>query len=253
MSIAPLKERIAKVMARSGLCSRREAEKWILEGRVHLNGILLESPAVTVGLEDNICVDGRPLAKKEGAKLWAYHKPAGLLTTHHDPEGRPTLFETLPPELGRVISVGRLDQNSEGLLLLTNDGDLARFLELPRNRLARVYKVRVYGKVAPVKLLSLKNGIEVDGMHYGPVQAELLSQKTTNAWVSVKIREGKNREVRKIMAHLGYPVNRLIRTRYGPFTLENLLPGEIEPLSLETLGNLGLLPPKLSLKNQNEI
>ena len=236
------KERIAKVMARAGLCSRRDAEKWIQSGRVHLNGVLLDSPAITVGEEDAILVDGKALPKKQATRLWAYHKPEGLLTTHQDPEGRTTLFETLPKSLGRVVSVGRLDQNSEGLLLLTNDGELARFLELPQNKLARVYKVRVYGKVNENKLLSLKKGAVVEGMHYGPIQAELLSQKGTNAWLSIKIREGKNREVRHIMGHLGYPVNRLIRTRYGPFQLGDLGPGEIMPLSLDVLKDLNLFP-----------
>lgn len=236
------KERLAKVMARAGLCSRREAERWIQEGRVSYNGEILTSPALNVDDDDDIKVDGKPLPKKQNTSLWAYHKPVGLLTTHHDPEGRPTLFEELPKDLGRVVSVGRLDQNSEGLLLLTNDGELARFLELPKNKLARVYRVRVYGKVDPRKLDSLKNGITVEGIRYGSVQAKVESQQNTNAWISVKIREGKNREVRRVMGAIGYPVNRLIRTRYGPFDLDDLRPGQVRPLPLETLEKLGLTP-----------
>lgn len=236
------KERLAKIMARAGLCSRREAERWILEGRVCYEGQVVTSPALNVSLDEDITVDGQPLPQQKATHLWAYHKPVGLLTTHHDPQGRPTLFQTLPPELGRVVSVGRLDQNSEGLLLLTNDGDLARFLELPAHKLARVYRVRVFGKVDPRHLDSLKNGLTVEGVRYGPVHARLESQQNTNAWVTIKIREGKNREVRRVMGSLGYPVNRLIRTRYGPFSLEDLEPGQVRPLSIKTLEDLSLTP-----------
>ena len=220
-------ERIAKVLARAGLCSRREAERWIADKRVSVNGSVLESPAVTVTDSDRIVVDGKPLGKPDAPRLWRFHKVEGLVTTHRDPEGRPTVFEHIPKHLGRVLSIGRLDLNSEGLLLLTNDGGLARALELPTTGWTRRYRVRVYGTPDEDRLKALSKGITVDGVHYGSVSATIDSMKRSNAWLTVAIREGKNREIRKIMEHLGLGVTRLIRIAYGPFQLGNLPRGEI--------------------------
>jgi 23S rRNA pseudouridine2605 synthase len=221
-------ERIAKVMARAGLCSRRDAEKWIAEGRVTVNGRVLETPAVVVGEADDVRVDGKPIGAAERTRLWRYHKPAGLVTTHRDEKGRPTVFDALPKTLPRVISVGRLDLNSEGLLLLTNDGGLARRLELPATGWIRRYRVRVHGKPDPEALRSLAKGITVEGVSYGPIEAALDKTQGSNAWVTVALREGKNREVRRVLEHLGLPVTRLIRLAYGPFQLGNLARGTVE-------------------------
>jgi 23S rRNA pseudouridine2605 synthase len=221
-------ERIAKVIARAGLCSRREAERWIAEGRVILDGKILDTPAVTVTAANQIIVDGEPLPGAEKQKVWRYHKPAGLLTTHNDPEGRPNLFDSLPPEMPRVISIGRLDLSSEGLLLLTNDGDLARELELPASGWLRRYRVRVHGRPDEKTLNSLANGVTVDGIRYKSIQAELDRQQGANAWLTVSLIEGKNREIRRVMEHLGWTVSRLIRTSYGPFQLGSLEKGEVE-------------------------
>lgn len=221
-------ERIAKVMARAGLCSRREAERWIAEGRVAVNGRVLESPAVLVTETDDVRVDGKPLAAPERTRLWRYHKPAGLVTTHRDEKGRKTVFEALPPTLPRVISVGRLDLNSEGLLLLTNDGALARRLELPATGWVRRYRVRVHGKPDPAALAALAEGIAIDGVAYGPIDAKLDRTQGSNAWVTVALREGKNREVRRVFEHLALPVTRLIRVAYGPFQLGALPRGAVE-------------------------
>jgi 23S rRNA pseudouridine2605 synthase len=218
-------ERIAKVMARAGLCSRRDAERWIADGRVSVNGKMLESPAFTVGPEDRIMVDGRPLPSSEAPRLFLYHKPAGLVTTARDEKNRPTVFAHLPPGLPRVVSVGRLDLNSEGLLLLTNDGGLARYLELPANALRRRYRVRVHGAVKAEPLARLAQGITVDGVRYGPIEARIEGGGGANAWIVVGLKEGKNREIRRVMAHLGLQVTRLIRTAYGPFPLGHLPPG----------------------------
>lgn len=224
-------ERIAKRMARAGLCSRREAEKWIEEGRVRVNGKKISSPALNVTDRDVIIVDGKTLAVKEATRLFLYHKPAGLVTTHKDPEGRPTVFEKLPKELGRVISIGRLDLNSEGLLLLTNDGGLARKLELPSTGWIRRYRVRMYGGITESMLTGMKQGVTIDGMRYGSVEAELESQKGNNSWMMVAITEGKNREIRKIFEHFGCQVSRLIRVSYGPFQLGALPKGQIKEVT----------------------
>ena len=221
-------ERIAKRLARAGVCSRRDAERWIAEGRVVVNGHRLDTPAVLVQPGDVVVVDGKPVAEPERTRVWRYHKPAGLMTTHKDPEGRPTVFERLPEDMPRVISVGRLDYASEGLLLLTNDGELARRLELPSNSWIRRYRVRVHGEVDPERLLELEKGVTVDGVRYGPIKALLDRQKGANAWVTVSIREGKNREVRRVFEHLGWPVLRLIRVAYGPFQLGSLEEGAVE-------------------------
>lgn len=228
-------ERIAKVLARAGLCSRRDAERWIAEGRVTVNGAVLDSPALNIGPADLVVVDGKPLPAAEPTRLWRYHKPEGLVTTRRDPEGRPTVFDALPADLPRVISVGRLDLNSEGLLLLTNDGALARHLELPATGWLRRYRVRVYGVPSPERLAALAKGTEIDGVRYGPVEAALERQQGSNAWLTVALREGRNREVRKLMEHLGLPVSRLIRVSYGPFQLGTLGPGEVEEVRAKIL------------------
>ena len=220
-------ERIAKTIARSGLCSRRDAERLIAEGRVSLNGQRLQSPAVNVTSSDRILVDGKTLPAAEPPRLWRYYKPKGRVTTHRDPQGRPTVFQALPPELPRVISVGRLDFNTEGLLLLTNDGDLARHLESPSTGWLRRYRVRVHGNVGQDMLDTLAGGIEAAGVRYGPVEAKLDRVQGTNSWLTIGLREGKNREVRKIMEALGLTVNRLIRLSFGPFALGELVPGAV--------------------------
>jgi len=221
-------ERIAKVIARAGLCSRREAERWINDGRVRVDGKTLDSPALTVDTTNIILVDGKPLPQAQETRLWRYHKPTGLVTSHNDPQGRPTVFEKLPPTMVRVISVGRLDINSEGLLLLTNDGELARRLEMPSTGWVRRYRVRVRGTVDKNKLKSLQNGVTVAGIKYGAIEAALDSETRTNAWLTVSLSEGKNREIRKVMEHLDLSVNRLIRLSYGPFQLGNLERGQVD-------------------------
>ena len=228
-------QRIAKVLARAGLCSRRDAERWIAEGRVTVDGRVLKTPAVTVTTESQIRVDGKPLPEPERARLWRYHKPVGLVTTHRDEKGRPTVFDALPKELPRLISIGRLDLNSEGLLLLTNDGGLARRLELPATGWARRYKVRVHGFVDSARLASLARGITVDGVGYGPIRAQLERQQGSNAWITLSLQEGKNREVRRVLEHLGYPITRLIRLAYGPFQLGHLARGAIEEVTGKVL------------------
>ncbi len=228
-------ERIAKAIARSGACSRRQAEAWIAAGRVRVNGEPLDTPAHLVGPGDRIEIDGQPLAPRERTRLWLYHKPAGLLTTNRDPQGRPTLFERLPDHLPRVLTIGRLDMNSEGLLLLTNDGGLARVLELPSTGWLRRYRVRAHGSVPAGALEALKDGIAVDGVLYGPVEAQLDREQGANSWLTVAIREGKNREVRQVLAAVGLTVNRLIRVSYGPFQLGDLAAGEVREIRGRTL------------------
>jgi len=215
-------ERIAKRLARAGLCSRREAERWIAAGRVTLDGERLTSPAVDVRPGARITVDGRPLRAAEPTRLWRYHKPRGLICAERDPRGRPSVFDALPDTMPRVVSVGRLDIASEGLLLLTNDGDLARRLELPSTGWLRRYRVRAFGRANDEALAALAEGVTIDGIAYGPVLARLDRQKGDNAWFTIGLREGKNREVRRLMEHMGLTVNRLIRTAFGPFQLGNL-------------------------------
>lgn len=228
-------ERIAKRIARAGVCSRREAERRILAGRVVLNGRTLRDPAVNVGPDDLVEVDGAPLPEPEPARLWRYHKPVGLVTTDYDPEGRPTVFESLPVHLPRVVSVGRLDLASEGLLLLTNDGALARELELPSRGWVRRYRARVRGRVDEGRLARLAGGAEIDGWRYGSIAASLDEQRGGNAWVTVSLAEGRNREVRRVLEYLGHPVNRLIRIAYGPFQLGNLPRGAVAEIRRKTL------------------
>lgn len=230
---APVKlERIAKRLARAGVASRREVERLVGLGKVAVNGRILDTPAVLVGKDDLITVDGRLIDAPEATRVWRYHKPVGLLTTHRDPEGRPTVFENLPAGMPRVISVGRLDINSEGLLLLTNDGELARALELPSSAWVRRYRARARGKVSQEALDALKDGVTVDGVHYGPIEARLDKAKEgaggANLWITVAITEGKNREVRRVLESLGLHVNRLIRLAYGPFQLGTLESGAVE-------------------------
>lgn len=250
-------ERIAKRLARAGLCSRREAERWVEKGRVSVNGKTLDSPACVVGPGDIVLVDGTPLSEPEKTRLWRYHKPAGLVTTHRDPEGRPTVFEHLPDGMPRVISVGRLDLNSEGLLLLTNDGELARKLELPSNAWLRRYRVRVHGEVNEDALARLENGITIDGMEYGPISATLDRRQGANAWLSVSLREGKNREIRRVMEYLGWPVSRLIRVSYGPFQLGTLAEGAADEVAGKVLREQmgegkAVLKPKAENKSAGE-
>ncbi|MFY9287320.1 MAG: pseudouridine synthase [Alphaproteobacteria bacterium] len=223
-------ERIAKRMARAGLCSRREAERLIEAGRVKVNGEIILSPALNVTAADKINVDGKAVDAPEEPRVWRYHKPAGVITTNKDPQGRPTVFEKLPPEMPRTVSVGRLDFNTEGLLLLTNDGGIARHLELPANAWLRHYRVRVHGHPDEKKLQALSKGVTISGIKYDSIKAEIEKDKKegSNVWLSVTIREGKNREVRKIMEHLGLQVNRLIRTSFGPFQLGKLPRGGVE-------------------------
>jgi 23S rRNA pseudouridine2605 synthase len=228
-------ERIAKVVSRAGLASRRDAEEWIVQGRVTVNGRVINSPALDVTENDVVTVDGQPLPPRERTRLFLYHKPRGLMTTHADPEGRPTVFDNLPEGLPRLISVGRLDFNTEGLLLLTNDGGLARALELPETGWLRRYRVRAHGEVTQAQLDALKNGVEIDGVKYGPIEATLERDQGANVWLVFAIREGKNREVRNVMAHLGLEVNRLIRVSYGPFQLQELAEGTVEEVKTRVL------------------
>jgi 23S rRNA pseudouridine2605 synthase len=223
-------DRIAKVIARAGLCSRRDAEKMVLEGRVAVDGVVIASPALNVTDANLIVVDGKPLKAPEAARMWRYHKPSGLVTTHKDEKGRPTVFANLPPGLGRVVSVGRLDFNSEGLLLLTNDGEIARRMEVPAGGWTRIYRVRLFGKVTQADLDGLAQGVTIDGVKYGPIVANLERSKGVYAWASVSLKEGKNREVKRVMESLGLKVARLIRTSYGPFQLGQLAPGAIEEI-----------------------
>ncbi len=217
-------ERIAKVLARAGVCSRRDAERLIADGRVKVDGQTLDTPAVKVPPGAVILVDNEPIPEKETTRLWRYHKPTGLVTSHRDPQGRPTVFDALPPGTPRVISIGRLDLNSEGLLLLTNDGALARKLELPSTGWTRRYRVRVYGKVRQEDLDPLVTGFTIDGILHKASSAKLERVQGGNAWLAISLREGKNREVRKLMEYIGLTVNRLIRTAYGPFQLGDLKP-----------------------------
>ncbi|UYN94391.1 MAG: rRNA pseudouridine synthase [Enhydrobacter sp.] len=238
-------ERIAKRLARAGLCSRRDAERWIAAGRVAVDGKVLDTPAFVVTDKSRIEVDGKPLPDADRPRLWRYHKPPGELVTARDPQGRKTVFDALPKSMPRTIAVGRLDYNSEGLLLLTNDGGLARRLELPANGWVRRYRARVHGEVDPERLAGLENGLTVDGVRYGPIKAQLDRQQRSNAWLDIALAEGKNREVRKVLAHLDLPVVRLIRVAFGPFQLGELERGQIEEMPAQALDKLlGLKSPR---------
>ncbi len=230
-------ERIAKVIARAGVCSRRQAEQLIAAGQVAVDGKVLKSPACNVTRGQKITIDGKPLPRPEPAGLWRYHKPRGLVTTSRDPQGRPTVFQALPEGLPRLQAVGRLDITSEGLLLLTNDGELKRRLELPSTGWLRRYRVRVHGTVDEPSLAQLADGVTVEGQRYGPIDARLDRQVGANAWLTMSLREGKNREVRRVCEHLGLRVSRLIRVSFGPFHLGKLDPGSIEPVPARILAD----------------
>ncbi len=230
-------QRIAKVMARAGVCSRREAEAWITEGRVSVNGEVLKSPAFNVNETDDVRVDGKPLAAAERTRIFLFHKPRGLVTTARDPEGRNTVFAVLPPDLPRLIAIGRLDINTEGLLLLTNDGGLARVLELPSTGWLRRYRVRAHGTIDQAALDRLSEGVTIDGVDYLGVEAKLDREQGSNAWLTLGLREGKNREIKKILEHLGLAVNRLIRVSFGPFELGDLPEGEVMEVRTRVLGD----------------
>jgi 23S rRNA pseudouridine2605 synthase len=221
-------ERIAKRLARAGICSRREAERLIEAGQVRVNGKKISSPALNVIPEDQIIVSGKPVAEAAKTQIWLYHKPAGLVTTHKDPQGRKTVFDVLPKDMPRVISIGRLDLNSEGLLLLTNDGELARKLELPTNAWIRRYRVRAFGSFSAGMVERMQKPLTIDGVRYKPMEVAMESDSGTNRWFNVAIKEGKNREIRKIFEHFGLKVNRLIRVSYGPFNLGSLRHGEVK-------------------------
>ena len=230
-----MSERLAKFMARSGVCSRRQAEEYISQKRVTVNGEIVESPAFNVTGDEKILFDGEKLPEIQQTRLWLYHKPTGLVTTHKDEKDRPTVFDNLPAGMPRVISVGRLDLNSEGLLLLTNNGELSRKLELPSNGWLRRYKVRVHGAVDDKKLKALLKGTVIDGVEYGPVKTEIESTQGSNSWLLVTLSEGKNREIRKVMKSIGLDVARLIRLSYGPFQLGSLKKGDVREVPAKVL------------------
>jgi 23S rRNA pseudouridine2605 synthase len=242
--------RIAKAIAHAGICSRRDAERMIEAGRVAVNGKVLTTPAHVVNAKDKITVDGKALPGAQSPRLFRYHKPRGLVTSHKDPQGRRTVFEALPEGLPRVVSVGRLDINTEGLLLLTTDGELARHLELPSTGWLRRYRVRVHGRVTEEALDELRQGVTIDGIHYGPVEVRIDREQGANLWLTLGLREGKNREVKRLAEHLGLTVNRLIRVSFGPFALGDLAEGAVEEVKPKVLadqlgrklaGDLGLL------------
>ncbi|MBI1416304.1 MAG: pseudouridine synthase [Limimaricola sp.] len=240
---SPEGDRIAKVLSRAGIASRREAERMIAEGRVKVNGKVIDSPALNIGPGDRVLVDGKPVGEPDPPRLWLYHKPAGLVTTAKDEKDRPTVFGALPPEMPRVMSVGRLDLNSEGLLLLTNDGALKRRLELPSTGWLRRYRVRINGTASEASLERLRAGIEVEGVRYQPMTVTFDRQQGANAWLTVGLREGKNREIRRAMEAIGVTVNRLIRVSYGPFQLGNLAEGAVEEIKQRVLRDqLGVAP-----------
>lgn len=221
------KQRIAKRIAAAGLCSRRDAERWIEMGRVSVDGTVITSPALDVTSANKIFVDGKLLPEAQKPRLWGYYKPTGIITTHSDPQGRPTVFEQLSEDMPRVISIGRLDLNSEGLILLTTDSAIARYAELPSTNWPRRYRVRVYGDVDPQVMADLKNGITIDGVNYGQIDVDMDQPKGRNCWLFVTLYEGKNREIRRVMQHLGLHVNRLIRVAYGAFALDKKQPDDL--------------------------
>ena len=232
---APRGDRIAKYLARAGVASRRDAEKLLADGKVRMNNVVITHPATFVSDGDLVTVGGKLVDTPDKTRLWRYHKPEGLVTTHRDPEDRPTVFQKMPAHLPRVVSVGRLDLNSEGLLLLTNDGALARQLELPSNGWLRRYRVRVFGAVDAHALASLAKGVTIEGVRYGEIEAAIDSRKGDNTWLTMSLREGRNREIRRVLMHLGYRVSRLIRVAYGPFQLGMLERGAVEEVTGKVL------------------
>jgi 23S rRNA pseudouridine2605 synthase len=239
----PSGDRIAKVLSRAGIASRREAERMIEDGRVSVNGKTITSPALNVTPSDRVVVDGKQVGEPDPPRIWLYHKPAGLVTTERDERDRPTVFAALPTDLPRVMSIGRLDINSEGLLLLTNDGEVKRKLELPSTGWLRRYRVRINGSVSEARLEQLRAGIEVEGIRYQPMIVSFDRQQGANAWLTVSIREGKNREIRRAMGGIGVTVNRLIRVSYGPFQLGSLPAGDVEELKQRVVRDQLGLPP----------
>ena len=231
----PRGDRIAKFLSRAGIASRRDAERMLAEGAISLNGKKVTHPATFITTDDVVQVNGKVVDQPDRTRVWRYHKPEGLVTTHKDPEGRPTVFDKLKHQLPRVISVGRLDLTSEGLLLLTNDGGLARTLELPATGWLRRYRVRVFGVPHAAALESLAHGVTVEGVRYGPIEAAVDATKGDNTWLTVSLREGRNREIRRVMEHLGLAVSRLIRVAYGPFQLGTLERGGIEEIPARVL------------------
>lgn len=251
----PAGDRIAKVLSRAGIASRRDAEKMITAGRVSVNGQILTSPALNVTGRDVIEVDGKRIAEKEPERIWLYHKPVGRVTTHRDEQDRPTIFDDMPEDMPKhVLTVGRLDLNSEGLLLLTNDGEVKRRLELPSTGWVRKYRVRVNGRPTEDTFTPLRRGITVDGERFAPMTISLDRQQGANAWITVSLSEGKNREIRRAMAAVELTVNRLIRVSYGPFQLGDLKPGEVDELRRrvvrDQLGLDGAVPPDARKKPQ---
>ncbi len=240
MTIAKSEEkgiRIAKLIAQSGHCSRREAEALILEGRVKVNGQTIESPATFI-TDHSVKIDDKLINAKQEARVWMFHKPDGFLTTTKDPHNRKTVFELLPKQMPRVISVGRLDFNTEGLLLFTTSGEIARFMELPKNKWNRIYRARVFGKLNHERLKRLEKGIVVDGVKYGSIKVEVDVEKNSNSWLKISLEEGKNREIRKVMEHLGLKVNRLIRVSFGPFKLDDLKVGDVKEIRKSVVNGL---------------
>ncbi|MFT6106948.1 MAG: 23S rRNA pseudouridine2605 synthase [Rickettsiales bacterium] len=220
-------QRIAKVIARSGFCSRREAEQIILEGRVKVNGITIDTPA-TIITDHSIKIDGKLIEAKQPAKIWIFHKPKGLINSTSDPKARKNIFEVLPKHLPRVVTIGRLDINTEGLLLLTNDGELARYIELPANKWTRIYRARVYGIIDMDRLKKLQKGIIIEGVKYGGIKVEMEQERDFNSWLKISLTEGKNREIKKVLEYFGLKVSRLIRVSFGPFHLGNLAVGQVK-------------------------
>jgi 23S rRNA pseudouridine2605 synthase len=229
------KQRIAKLLARAGIASRREIERMIAEGRIALNGEKISTPATLLDDVTGLTVDGRPVRPAKAARLYRFYKPQRALTAEYDPKGRPTIYDRLPAGLPRLVPVGRLDFMTEGLLLLTNDGELKRQLELPRTGVVRTYRARAFGAVTQDQLERLAEGITIEGVHYGSINANLERRTGRNCWIEMSLTEGKNREVRRVLEHLGLQVSRLIRTAYGPFTVEGLEPGAIDEIDSSAL------------------
>jgi 23S rRNA pseudouridine2605 synthase len=228
-------ERIAKVIARSGICSRREAEQLIAEGRVKVNGVVIDTPATLI-TDHSIKIDDKLINEKKPAKIWIFHKPRGFITTNKDPKARKTIFEILPKNLPRVVTIGRLDINTEGLLLLTNDGEVARYIELPSSKWTRIYRARVFGKIDMEKLKKLQRGIVIDGVKYGGIKVEMEQERDFNSWLKISLTEGKNREIKKVLEYFGLKVSRLIRISFGPFHLGKMVVGEVKEVPKSVLG-----------------